>query len=460
VSNKHNTYFELREAIGAPGCLVCRLAARSVRRYLEALSFESVNDYGLRGQLRRARGFCNLHAWQLLDEVRDPFGAGIIYRDVLNECRRLLERGAPAELAGEGACLACDARAGSAGRYVDVLVEHLDGELDAPLTRAGGLCWRHFGLAVARAGRGLPALARVQREAIEMVGAGSVGRSSVADGPRLPAPGVRAGSAAPRRAPDEQAADPLVALAVGLPGVHGLAIDQLEARGWGEPPGEQSAAASGRRPAGVPGAGAPAGPAEEAAAGGQCRVCAVARAAAERAARLGDEGTGALELCGPHGWLALELAGAERVGARLRPGLELLAERIAAAGPGLARARPLSLGPLSLSTPAARRARGELAVQLAPGRGCQVCEEQRAAEEAALLEGGDERLCRPHHLVAHRVGARVAAEPTLAHWRAVVADLDEYIRKNDYRFREEPRGAEQHGPWRATAAVAGARSVR
>src|SRR5215210_7681192 len=119
MNSKHSTYFELRDAIDAPGCVVCRLAARSVRRYLEILSFESVNDYGLRGQLRRSRGFCNLHAWQLLDTVRDPFGAGIIYRDVLNECRRLLERGSPAELAGDGACLACEARAGSVARYVD-----------------------------------------------------------------------------------------------------------------------------------------------------------------------------------------------------------------------------------------------------------------------------------------------------------------------------------------------------
>src|SRR5215210_7865904 len=111
MNSKHSTYFELRDAIGAPGCVVCRLAARSVRRYLEALSFESVNDRGLRAQLRRARGFCNLHGWQLLDEVRDPFGAGIIHRDVLNECARLLERGAAAELAGQGGCLACQARA-------------------------------------------------------------------------------------------------------------------------------------------------------------------------------------------------------------------------------------------------------------------------------------------------------------------------------------------------------------
>src|SRR5438067_8650335 len=98
TSGKHTTFFELRDALGKPGCVVCRLSLRSVRRHLEALSFESVNDYGLRAQLRKARGFCNLHAWMMLDEVRDPFGTGIIYRDVLNECARLLERGEVAAL--------------------------------------------------------------------------------------------------------------------------------------------------------------------------------------------------------------------------------------------------------------------------------------------------------------------------------------------------------------------------
>ncbi|HEY3111736.1 MAG TPA: hypothetical protein VGL23_23470, partial [Chloroflexota bacterium] len=199
-----------------------------------------------------------------------------------------------------------------------------------------------------------------------------------------------------------------------------------------------------------------------AAAGRDCRVCQTALLAVERAAaRLPEEAETALELCAPHGWLLLERCGAEAVAARLRPGLELLAERIDAAGPELARATPLSLGPISLTMPAARRARGELAVRLAPGRGCALCQAQVAAEEAALLEGrADGPLCRPHHLVAARVGAPIRPEATLSHWRAVVADLEEYIRKNDYRFRDEPRGPEQHSPWRATAAVAGARGVR
>src|SRR5262249_42931714 len=161
-----------------------------------------------------------------------------------------------------------------------------------------------------------------------------------------------------------------------------------------------------------------------------------ALAAVERAAgRLLAAATAPTELCPPHGWHLVERGGAEPVAARLRPGLELLAEQIDASEPELARATPLPLPPVLPATAAARRARGELALRLAPGRGCALCQVQAAAEEAALAAGGAAGpLCRPHQLVAARVGAPARPEPTLALWRAIVADLEEYIRKNDYRF--------------------------
>jgi hypothetical protein len=48
----------------------------------------------------------------------------------------------------------------------------------------------------------------------------------------------------------------------------------------------------------------------------------------------------------------------------------------------------------------------------------------------------------------------------MGHWRSIVADLDEYIRKNDYRFRDEPRGPEQRSPWRAASAAAAGPGLR
>ena len=170
---------------------------------------------------------------------------------------------------------------------------------------------------------------------------------------------------------------------------------------------------------------------------------------------------GALELCAPHGWRGVERVGAEAVRARVRPGLEHLVERIERADFGAV--APVVVGPVELTLPGARRARGELALRLAPGRGCAVCAAQLAAEEEAI--GGPEVgvVCRPHLMTALRVQG--ALTPALSQgereaWAAIVADLDEYIRKNDYRFRDEPRGEEQRSPWRAVAMVAGARDVR
>lgn len=434
MSDKHQTYFELRDGLARPGCVVCRLAARSVRRYLEALSFESVNDHGLRAQLRQARGFCNLHAWQLLDDVRDPFGAGIIYRDVLNHCAGLVEAGRVDALAPERPCPGCVARDEAAARYVDVLGEHLrEAAFAESVEAAGALCWRHFALAVARGGPGVRRLAAIELRVLrgEAPAPAAALRSSA-----RPVPGIRAGNAAPRPAPDEVVVDDLVARAVGLPGVVGTVLDRLDARDWGGGPLADAGAVD---------------PAAE----DECAACGVGRAAAAAAiGRLGGAPPGPLELCAPHAWRAVHHAGAHAVRARLVPLLDHLAERVEAAREELARAMPLALGPFEIATPAARRARVELARRLGPGQGCAVCAAQVAAEENAPPSA---RLCRAHILTWP---AAVPSREEVSVWRGIVADLDEYIRKNDYRFRDEPRGEEQRSPWRAVAMVAGGRGLR
>src|SRR5215472_10023514 len=77
------TAFEVREALGEPGCAVCRLSLRSVSRLINSMAYEQVNDLDLRQQLRRAGGFCNPHAFQWLREARNVLGTALIYRDVL-----------------------------------------------------------------------------------------------------------------------------------------------------------------------------------------------------------------------------------------------------------------------------------------------------------------------------------------------------------------------------------------
>ena len=69
-------------------------------------------------------------------------------------------------------------------------------------------------------------------------------------------------------------------------------------------------------------------------------------------------------------------------------------------------------------------------------------------------------LCRPHLLVAlAKDPAEAIVGPLLEkHLRVLDADaaeLDEYLRKKDYRFSDEPKGAEQVAPLRTIETFVG-----
>jgi hypothetical protein len=58
------SFYDLSNALPQPGCAVCRLKAAATQRYLDSMLWESVNDPGLRHDIRQARGFCHEHAWE------------------------------------------------------------------------------------------------------------------------------------------------------------------------------------------------------------------------------------------------------------------------------------------------------------------------------------------------------------------------------------------------------------
>ncbi len=83
-ANRPLIYFDLVNACGQPGCPVCHLGAHSVRRYLDGLFYELVNDPGARDNLLKSRGFCAEHAGILLrTRIADALGASIIYGHIL-----------------------------------------------------------------------------------------------------------------------------------------------------------------------------------------------------------------------------------------------------------------------------------------------------------------------------------------------------------------------------------------
>ena len=168
IANQHTSYYELREALEGESCALCHLAQKGVQRFLDHLLYENVNNPEVRRDVRQARGFCNLHAWQLRDR-RGSLGIAILHRDVLEtvigQIRRVhlphtqqthlsrvwatLHVSAVVELADDSApqqlCIACRTRKSIETLYAQTLLEHIgDSDIARAFSHSGGLCLPHF----------------------------------------------------------------------------------------------------------------------------------------------------------------------------------------------------------------------------------------------------------------------------------------------------------------------------
>ncbi|MBF6614857.1 MAG: hypothetical protein IVW55_17255 [Chloroflexi bacterium] len=96
------TAFNLLDAMRQPGCPICKLVSKMVFSYLDGISYESVNDPGVREELQRSLGYCAMHGQQWLG-MRDALGTAIIYKAVLERVLRTLQaRVAPMSEADRG----------------------------------------------------------------------------------------------------------------------------------------------------------------------------------------------------------------------------------------------------------------------------------------------------------------------------------------------------------------------
>ena len=87
------SYHEIIDACQESGCPLCYLAQRAVRRHLEQMIYDSVNDPPTRARLRESLGYCYEHAWQLPQAgASTPLGVAFIYRDLLNTVTKELEK--------------------------------------------------------------------------------------------------------------------------------------------------------------------------------------------------------------------------------------------------------------------------------------------------------------------------------------------------------------------------------
>lgn len=162
----HTPYFELRDALGAEGCAICRLTQRALERYFRALVYESINDPRRRSEFRATNGFCAAHG-VLLREARSALGSSILYRDIVHALSNRLEEVEfdPAQRQGRwwgklnaanrrphrhllrpaGGCPACAVRTEVSQLAIELLLRHLTADELLPLLRASsGLCLEHL----------------------------------------------------------------------------------------------------------------------------------------------------------------------------------------------------------------------------------------------------------------------------------------------------------------------------
>lgn len=165
------TFEDLVDALGRPGCAICRLATRRADRFLGSYIYEHVNDVDLRANIREARGFCEVHGGHFLEKL-DALAVAITYRDILNTLVKELDGTADAGLDGStgmrarlrglarggsrsprtpAACPVCEAENAAAGRALDVLTQQADlRNLEDALGEGDPFCLPHARAALRR----------------------------------------------------------------------------------------------------------------------------------------------------------------------------------------------------------------------------------------------------------------------------------------------------------------------
>lgn len=90
---------ELKDALTAPGCALCRIGEQASARYLRFVLHESVNDLTVRNRLLAAWGFCGRHAWYLLRleeaTIGDLLGTAILGEGLIEAVQQVIAEDRP-----------------------------------------------------------------------------------------------------------------------------------------------------------------------------------------------------------------------------------------------------------------------------------------------------------------------------------------------------------------------------
>lgn len=160
-------YFDLRDALNIPGCLLCARMKTLSLKFLDSLFYERVTDVWTRVGLRKAKGFCNWHAWMSTETNSSNSGIAIIYKDLLDaeigglskwvkrksfpnkrmDFRHLRKRSDPffSSWGNKTSCPICKSVEGHEKMAMGVLLDFIDEEAFCQeFEKSSGICLRHL----------------------------------------------------------------------------------------------------------------------------------------------------------------------------------------------------------------------------------------------------------------------------------------------------------------------------
>jgi hypothetical protein len=164
--NRHILYHELREAFAPGYCPLCYLVAVGTERHLRFLFHESVNDPGIREELRASLGYCARHT---SDAARfgNALGVSILYHDLTTQAiRRLRAQASRRQAPSRAPCPLCRDEQQDAVRYAGALADALrEGEMKTLYGRSYGLCVPHLEVVLSQASHEVAAFLCAQEDA-------------------------------------------------------------------------------------------------------------------------------------------------------------------------------------------------------------------------------------------------------------------------------------------------------
>jgi hypothetical protein len=156
MNAKHTPYFNLLDALKENGCPICFLVNKTTHKFMDDFLYESVNDPGVREDIKASMGFCNRHAWQL-QKFGDGFGQAIVYNDLIKTVLEKLKeidtdvsikdllKKLDSTKPPKKICMFCKGEKDVEERYISVFWESFDDpEFSFQYKSSFGLCLSHI----------------------------------------------------------------------------------------------------------------------------------------------------------------------------------------------------------------------------------------------------------------------------------------------------------------------------